>query len=121
MLDARQQRRLYVDRVLRDVGLLPKESEGETLEGHVDIKADVLRVKLLDPSFPAHPHDLGRALKNALKRRGYLKPIGRSGPDEGSGFAKRSEGAYRQARWGSVPKASPFPRVAEGKQEKAAE
>ena len=97
MLDARQQRRLHVDRVLRDVGLLPKESEGETLEGHVDIKADVLRVKLLDPSFPAHPHDLGRALKNALKRRGYLKPIGRSGPDEGSGFAKRSEGAYRQA------------------------
>ena len=59
MLDARQQRRLHVDRVLRDVGLLPKESEGETLEGHVDIKADVLRVKLLDPSFPAHPHDLG--------------------------------------------------------------
>ena len=95
MLDARQQRRLHVARALREAGLLP--CEGETLEGHIDIKADVLRAKLLDPSFPAHPHDLGRALKNALKRRGYLKPIGRSGPDEGSGFAKRSEGAYRQA------------------------
>ena len=96
MLDARQQRRLHVARALREAGLLP--CEGETLEGHIDIKADVLRAKLLDPSFPAHPHDLGRALKNALKRRGYLKPIGRSGPDEGSGFAKRSEGASTAKR-----------------------
>ena len=95
MLDARQQRRLHVARALREAGLLP--CEGETLEGHIDIKADVLRAKLLDPSFPAHPHDLGRALKNALKRRGYLKPIGRSGPDEGSGFATQSEDAYRKA------------------------
>lgn len=96
LLDARQQRRLHVDRALRDAGLLPKEREGETLAGHVGIEPDVLRVKLLDPSFPAHPHDLGRALKNALKRRGYLKPVGRTGPDEGSGFAKRAEAAYRQ-------------------------
>ena len=93
MLDARQQRRLHVDRALRNAGLLPKEGEGE---GHVGIEPDVLRVKLLDPSFPAHPHDLGRALKNALKRRGYLKPVGRTGPDEGSGFAKGAEAAYRQ-------------------------
>ena len=95
MLDARQQRRLRVDKALREAGLLPP-SKGEDEEGHTGIKADVLRVKLLDPSFPAHPHDLGRALKNALKRRGYLKPIGRTGPDEGSGFAKRSEADYRQ-------------------------
>lgn len=95
MLDARQQRRLRVDRALREAGLLPP-SKGEDEEGHSGIKADVLRVKLLDPSFPAHPHDLGRALKNALKRRGYLKPVGRTGPDEGSGFAKRSEADYRQ-------------------------
>lgn len=96
MLDARQQRRLHVDSALRNAGLLPKEGDGETLGGHVGIKADVLRVKLLDPSFPAHPHDLGRALKNALKRRGYLKPVGRTGPDEGSGFAKQAEAAYRR-------------------------
>ena len=95
MLDARQQRRLRVDKALRKAGLLPP-NKGEDEEGHIGIKADVLRVELLDPSFPAHPHDLGRALKNALKRRGYLKPIGRTGPDEGSGFAKRSEAAYRQ-------------------------
>ena len=66
MLDARQQRRLHVDRALRDAGLLPKEREGEALAGHVGIEPDVLRVKLLDPSFPAHPHDLGRALKNLI-------------------------------------------------------
>lgn len=95
MLDARQQRRLRVDKALRKAGLLPP-NKGEDEEGHTGIKADVLRVELLDPSFPAHPHDLGRALKNALKRRGYLKPIGRTGPDEGSGFAKRSEADYRQ-------------------------
>ena len=70
MLDARQRRRLRVDRALRNAGLLPP-NKGEE-EGHTGIKADVLRVKLLDPSFSAHPHDLGRALKNALKRRGYL-------------------------------------------------
>ena len=93
MLDARQQRRLHVDRALRNAGLLPKEGEGE---GHVGIEPDVLRVKLLDPSFSAHPHDLGRALKNALKRRGYLKPVGRTDPDEGSGIAKGAEAAYRQ-------------------------
>ena len=95
MLDARQQRRLRVDKALRKAGLLPP-NKGEDEEGHIGIKADVLRVELLDPSFPAHPHDLGRALKNALKRRGYLKPIGRTGPDEGSSFAKRSEADYRQ-------------------------
>ena len=95
MLDARQQRRLRVDKALRKAGLLPPNKSKDE-EGHPGIKADVLRVELLDPSFPAHPHDLGRALKNALKRRGYLKPIGRTGPDEGSGFAKRSEADYRQ-------------------------
>lgn len=95
MMDARQRRRLFVDRALQNAGLLPRE--GEKLDGHIKIKADVLRVDLLDPSFSAHPHDLGRALKNALKRRGYLKPIGRTGPDEGSGFAKRAEEKYREA------------------------
>ncbi len=95
MLDARQRRRLHVKRALQDAGLLPKE--GEDLKGQVTITADVLRVKLLDPPFPVHPHDLGRALYNALKRRGYVKPIGRAGPDEGSGFATRTEEAYRQA------------------------
>ena len=95
MLDARQRRRLHVKRALQDAGLLPKE--GEDLKGQVTITADVLRVKLLDPPFPVHPHDLGRALYNALKRRGYVKPIGRAGPDEGSGFATRTEEDYRQA------------------------
>lgn len=95
MLDARQFRRLHVDKALREAGLLPPA--GEEPGGHNKIKADVLRVKLLDPSFDTHPHDLGRALKNALKRRGYLKPIGRRGADEGSGFAKRTEEAYREA------------------------
>ena len=63
----------------------------------------MLRAKLLDPSFEAHPHDLGRALRNALKRRGYMKPMGRAGTDEGSGFAERAEAGYREAmeRFGS--------------------
>ena len=95
MLDARQRRRLHVKKALQDAGLLPKE--GEEIKGQVTTKADVLRAKLLDPSFPVHPHDLGRALYNALKRRGYLKPVGRAGPDEGSGFATKTEEAYRQA------------------------
>ncbi len=95
MLDARQFRRLHVDKALREAGLLP--AKGKDPGGHSKIKADVLRVKLLDPSFDTHPHDLGRALKNALKRRGYLKPIGRRGADEGSGFATQTETAYRRA------------------------
>ncbi len=94
-LDARQRRRLYVKKALQNAGLLPKE--GEYPKGQVNIKADVLRAKLLDPSFSVHPHDLGRALYNTLKRRGYLKPIGRAGPDEGSGFATRTEDDYCQA------------------------
>ena len=95
MLDARQRRRLHVGKALREAGLLPQH--GEPPDGRTDIKADALRVRLLDPSFQAHPHDLGRALANALKRRGYLKPIGRSGADRDSGFAKGVEERYREA------------------------
>ena len=97
LLDARQRRRLNVANALRKAGLLPDERNGEALRGHTHIKADALRARLLEPSFPAHRHDLGRALRNALKRRGYMKPIGRAGADEGSGFASRAESAYREA------------------------
>ena len=92
-LDARQRRRLHVRRALQDAGLLPKEGAA-TGQG---VKSDVLRAKLLEPEFQAHPHDLGRALMNTLKRRGYMKPIGRAGADEGSGFAKNAEEKYRGA------------------------
>lgn len=94
LLDARQRRRLHIRRALQDAGLLPKEGDAA---GHVRVKSDVLRAKLLDPAFPAHPHDLGRALMNTLKRRGYMKPIGRGGTDEGSGFATKAEERYRDA------------------------
>lgn len=95
LLDARQRRRLHVRRALQDAGLLPKEGEDEA--GHVRMKSDVLRAKLLKPDFQVHPHDLGRALVNTLKRRGYMKPIGRAGADEGSGFAAGAEERYRDA------------------------
>ena len=103
LLAARQWRRSNVARELRRAGLLPDDGRGEVLQGRTDIKADVLRATLLDPSFEAHPHDLGRALRNALKRRGYMKPVGRAGTDEGSGFAEQAEAGYREAmeRFGS--------------------
>lgn len=103
LLAARQWRRSNVAGELRRAGLLPDDSRGGVLQGRTDIKADVLRAKLLDPSFEAHPHDLGRALRNALKRRGYMKPVGRAGTDEGSGFAEEAEAGYREAmeRFGS--------------------
>lgn len=92
LLDVRQRRRLHVRRALQSAGLLPKKGN---VEGHVCVKSDVLRAMLLDPAFPAHPHDLGRALMNTMKRRGYMKPIGRAGTDEGSDFATRAEERYR--------------------------
>src|SRR5260221_106476 len=95
LLDARQNRRVHLRAALEDAGLLP--ARGELIEGHAAIPADRLRVGLLDAAFPAHRHDLGRALLNALRRRGYLKPIGRAGADEGSAFAKRISEDYRAA------------------------
>lgn len=107
LLDARQRRRLHVKNALRDSGLWPKA--GEPFQGHVVLRkdhpspdnsyipADRLRVRLLDPSFEAHPHDLGRALYNALKRRGQMKPVGRAGEDEDSKFASQAEANYRRA------------------------
>ncbi|MBX6321373.1 MAG: hypothetical protein IRY94_06060 [Rhodospirillaceae bacterium] len=94
-LDARQTRRMYVKKALQDAGLLPKD--GEPLEGATKVKADVLRVKLLDPAFPAHSHDLGRALYNVLKRRGWMPPMGRAGLKEDTGFGKVKEEEYRKA------------------------
>jgi CRISPR-associated endonuclease Csn1 len=95
LLDARQRRRLHVRKALQDAGLLP--SLGEKPAGHNRISADNLRVRLLDPAFPAHAHDLGRALLNALRRRGWMKPIGRAGADEDSTFGKRATENYRAA------------------------
>jgi hypothetical protein len=111
--DARQRRKLHVGAALRKAGLLP--NEGQPIEGHRRISADKLRVRLLDPAFEADPHDLGRALLNLYKRRGYMPPMGRAKPDkdakqakgtgkaedagtdEGSAFAKGIEAAYRKA------------------------
>lgn len=101
MLDARQWRRFHVKKALREANLWPKEDD--KFEGHVAIKGDVLRVKLLDPSFyqnqanPVHRHDLGRALYNALQRRGYMKPVGRAGLKEDSKFGSKATEAYRDA------------------------
>lgn len=95
LLDARQRRRLMVREALVSAGLLP--STREEMQGHVGTPADRLRALLLDPSYPAEPHDLGRALYNTLKRRGYMPPIGRRGVDEESGFGKAATTAYREA------------------------
>jgi hypothetical protein len=95
LLDARQRRRLHVRKALQKARLLPPDNEAE--EGHTDIPADKLRVRLLDSNFKGHPHDLGRALRNVLKRRGWLKPIGRAGKDEESGFGDTSTKNYREA------------------------
>jgi CRISPR-associated endonuclease Csn1 len=95
LLDARQRHRLHVRKALEAAGLLPRP--GDALAGHTEIPADRLRVRLLDPDFPAHPHDLGRALRLALRRRGYLKPIWRAGVDEESGFGDKAAADYRAA------------------------
>jgi hypothetical protein len=95
LMDARRNRRLHVREALQRADLLP--CPGEAMAGHTNISADLLRIKLLDPGFPAHSHDLGRALLNTLRRRGYLKPIGRAGADEGSSFATRILEEYRNA------------------------
>jgi hypothetical protein len=103
LLDARQRRRLHVRKALEEAGLLPRL--GEKLRGHAyksddkleAFSADKLRVKLLDPNFEAHPHDLGQALLNALTRRGWMKPVGRAGEDEGSKFGDEANKSYREA------------------------
>lgn len=95
LLDARQRRRLLVREALVAAGLLP--SQGEELQGHTKTPADQLRALLLDRAYPTHRHDLGRALYNVLKRRGYMPPIGRKGQDEESGFGKSATAQYREA------------------------
>jgi hypothetical protein len=95
LLDARQRRKLHLRQALEKAGLLPAVSQEPG--GHPKIHADILRHKLLDPAFPAHPHDLGRALMNALKRRGYMKPVGRAGKDEASDFGDKATQTYRAA------------------------
>lgn len=95
LLDARQRRKLHVRQALEAAGLLPRR--GEPLTGHTRIAADVLRVHLIDPAFPAHPHDLGRALYRTLRNRGLMKPVGRAGRDEESRFGTAKTEVYRQA------------------------
>lgn len=94
LLDARQARKRHLRDVLIRAKLLP--AEGEAVGGHSDIHADVLRAKLLDPAFVAHRHDLGRALYNTLKRRGWMKPRGRAGEDNDSTFGKTQTKTYRE-------------------------
>jgi hypothetical protein len=102
-LDAQQYRRFHVKMALQKANLLPKQGVG--LQRHKRTTADVLRAKLLEPSSYqnetttslAHRHDLGRALYNALKRRGYMKPVGRAGLKEDSRFGSNATEAYREA------------------------
>lgn len=94
-LDWRKYRRWHLLQVLRKAGLLPKD--GEEIGGLAKVKADKLRVLLLEPGGATHPHDLGRAIYNALKRRGWMKVVGRVGTDEDSGFGHRSTERYRAA------------------------
>lgn len=94
-LDARQARRWHLRELLVKEGLLPAD-EKDT-EGLNDLKADVLRVRLLEPGAATHRHDLGRALYSALKRRGWMKPVGRAGVLEDSSFGSSATTAYRNA------------------------
>lgn len=93
-LDARQNRRWHLREVLRRHGLYPKDGE-ETCG--LTLKADMLRVELLKTGAATHPHDLGRAIYNALKRRGWMAPVGRAGKREDTAFGKRATAAYREA------------------------
>lgn len=102
-LDARQRRRWHLREVLRHHGLYPKEDEptrGMTRprrNGDQPAKADMLRVTLLESGTATHPHDLGRAIYNALKRRGWMKPVGRAGKQEDTNFGRGATAAYREA------------------------
>lgn len=99
-LDARQSRRWKLRSLLEAVGLYPRKGEevGGLKDGHGrPLKADILRVKLLEPGSATHPHDLGRALYNALKRRGWMKPVGRAGVREDSAFGSGATAKYREA------------------------
>jgi hypothetical protein len=102
-LDARQKRRWHLRQVLEKHGLYPaddRDTKGLTTPGNkgpVPVKADVLRVLLLQPGAAEHPHDLGRALYNTLKRRGWMKPVGRAGEVEDSHFGTRATQKYRKA------------------------
>ncbi|UYN93472.1 MAG: hypothetical protein KIT25_15585 [Enhydrobacter sp.] len=105
-LDARQWRRWHLRELLVQKGLLPaSEPEGkEELERDPGLKdnkgrlekADVLRVRLLEPGVASHQYDLGRALYAALKRRGWMKPVGRAGVREDSTFGSGATAKYRQ-------------------------
>lgn len=95
LLDARQRRKLNVHVALQNAGLWPKPGEG--FGGHRRISADRLREKLLNAKFPAHPHDVGRALYVTLKRRGWLTPVGRAGRSEDSAFGTRKTEEYKAA------------------------
>jgi len=93
-LDARQRRRWHLREVLRRHGLYPNENEPTF--GMAQVKADRLRVNLLKSGAATHPHDLGRAIYNALKRRGWMKPVGRAGKQEDTNFGKRATAKYRE-------------------------
>ena len=81
-LDARGRRRRHLRRVLEAAGLFPRDDTSPgSIKGLKDpatgqpVKADMLRVLLLQPGAAAHPHDLGRALYNALKRHEGLVTV----------------------------------------------
>lgn len=94
-LDARQSRRWHLRELLVKEGLLPADEKD--VKGLKGIKADALRVCLLEPGAATHRHDLGRALYNALKRRGWMTPVGRAGVVEDSSFGSGATTKYRHA------------------------
>jgi hypothetical protein len=94
-LDARQARRWHLRDLLVKEDLLPADERD--MQGLKDVKADVLRVRLLEPGTATHRHDLGRALYSALKRRGWMKPVGRAGVLEDSSFGSSATATYRNA------------------------
>lgn len=99
-LDARQSRRWELRAVLEAAGLFPRsgeETHGLKDEHNRPVKADILRVLLLQQDKAVHPHDLGRALYNTLKRRGWMKPVGRAGVREDSTFGSGATAKYREA------------------------
>ncbi|MBM3557835.1 MAG: hypothetical protein FJX47_20035, partial [Alphaproteobacteria bacterium] len=94
-LDGRCRRRKRLRDVLEEIGLYPRA--GESFQGRAKIPADKLRLHLLDTGTATHRHDLGRALYNALKRRGQMKPVGRAGMRKDSTFGAKATEAYRAA------------------------
>lgn len=78
-LKTRQRRKRRLKLLLRSIGLWPEK--GHCHQGHRRMRPGELRRRIVEEGsgFKAHPHDLGRALYNTIKKRGWMPPVGRLG------------------------------------------